>query len=46
MGILATLYAEFRRLEEELQHRGGAKKWDERTHHYYTYLRTLFHNKK
>ena len=46
MSIVAALYAEFKRLEEELQHRSGGKNWDERTHHYYSYLRTIFHNRK
>ena len=46
MSIVAALYAEFKRLEEELRLLGGKKKWDERTHHYYSYLRTIFHNRK
>jgi hypothetical protein len=46
MSIVAALYAEFKRLEEELQHPGRGKKWDEKKHHYYSYLRTIFHKPK
>jgi len=30
MGVIALLHAEFKRLEEELKHSQGMKKWDER----------------
>jgi len=38
MGVIALLHAEFKRLEEELKHSQGMKKWDERIHQYYLTL--------
>ncbi|HPS21835.1 MAG TPA: hypothetical protein PLM60_00330 [Methanoregulaceae archaeon] len=46
MSIIALLYAEFKRLEEELKHSQGMKKWDEKTHHYYLMLKKMFHDRK
>ncbi len=46
MSIIALLYAEFKRLEEELKHSQGMKKWDEKTHHYYVMLKKMFHDRK
>jgi uncharacterized membrane protein YkgB len=45
MSILAFLYSEYRRLEEEVKHLGEHRKWDEKTHQYYSYLKQIFHNK-
>lgn len=45
MGLIATLHAEFSRLEDELK-RSGGKNWDEKTHHYYLLLRKMFHGRE
>ena len=45
MSILAFLYSEYRRLEEEVKHLGEHRKWDEKAHQYYSYLKQIFHNK-
>jgi hypothetical protein len=45
MTILAFLYSEYRRLEEEVKHLGEHRKWDEKTHQYYSYLKQIFHNR-
>ena len=46
MNIVAFLYAEFKRLEEELRHPPGIKKWDEKTYQYYITLKKMFQDRK
>lgn len=46
MGIVALLYAEFKRLEEELKNSQGIKRWDEKTHLYYLTLKRMFQDRK
>ena len=44
--MVALLYAEFKRMEEELKHSNGLKHWDEKTRHYYLTLKKMFHDRK
>ena len=45
MTILAFLYSEYRRLEEEVKHLGEHRKCDEKTHQYYPSLKQIFRDK-
>jgi hypothetical protein len=46
MNVIALLYAEFKRLEEELKESQGMKKWDERTQRHYLMLKKMFQGRK
>lgn len=46
MNIIALLYAEFLRLEEELKPSSALVKWDEKTRRYYARLREMFFGRK
>ncbi|HNQ25729.1 MAG TPA: hypothetical protein PKG69_03315 [Methanoregulaceae archaeon] len=45
MSIIAFLYSEYRRLEEEVKHLGEHRKCDEKTHQYYPSLKQIFRDK-
>jgi hypothetical protein len=46
MNVVAFLYAEFRRLEEELKSSQGMRRWDEKTRRYYSMLKRMFQGRK
>lgn len=46
MGVISSLYADYKRLQEELYDSQGTKKWDEKTRRYYSVLKRLFPHRK
>ena len=42
MSIMAVLYAEFKRLEEELQHPDKRKNWNAAKYQYFSLLKKIF----